>query len=173
MASRNLLPRAKFLGCVAVSQLNSIRFPQLLGASFIKPASYVTCSKNRSRTSDPRAETSKTSLVVNKYGVRNFSLQNWLGIKASELTVDNMKDSDDVGCPICRRNITFNYKDVLFLSQFMSPKGYILNRRVTGVCRKQQRKLEKAIRISQRLGVLPKLSPILRRELEAQKHKQS
>ncbi|XP_020603546.1 28S ribosomal protein S18a, mitochondrial-like [Orbicella faveolata] len=96
------------------------------------------------------------------------------GVKASELTVDNIKDYDeDVGCPICRRNITFNYKDVLFLSQFMSPKGYVLNRRVTGVCRRQQRKLEKAIRISQRLGVLPKLSPILRRELEAQKQKQS
>ncbi|CAH3128812.1 unnamed protein product [Pocillopora meandrina] len=54
----------------------------------------------------------------------------------------------------------------------MSPKGYILNRRVTGVCSKQQRKLEKAIRISQRLGVLPKLSPILIRELESQKQAQ-
>ena len=35
----------------------------------------------------------------------------FLGVKASELTVDNVKDFDeDVGCPICRRNITFNYK---------------------------------------------------------------
>lgn len=33
------------------------------------------------------------------------------GVKASELTVDNIKDFDeDVGCPICRRNLTFNYK---------------------------------------------------------------
>jgi len=33
------------------------------------------------------------------------------GIKASQLTVDNIKDfEEDVGCPICRRNLTFNYK---------------------------------------------------------------
>ena len=79
MASRNLLQRANFFSFVAVSQLNSLRLSQLLATSFIKPASYVTCSKNRSNTSDPRAETVKTSLVQNKYGVRSFSLQNWLG----------------------------------------------------------------------------------------------
>lgn len=171
-----MLPRVreKFLGSVAFSQLNSSRLSHLFGASFKNSASYVTFSKNRAGASDPWSINVKTSLLVNKFSVRNFSLQNWLGVKASELTVDNVKDYDeDVGCPICRRNITFNYKDVLFLSQFMSPKGYVLNRRVTGVCRRQQRKLEKAIRISQRLGVLPKLSPILRRELEAQKQKQS
>ncbi|KAJ7365304.1 hypothetical protein OS493_005408 [Desmophyllum pertusum] len=171
MASRTLLPRAKFLGCVAVSQLNSLLSSRIFGSSFIKTASYVTCSKNRASTNDPRAVTGKTSWVQN--GVRNFSLQNWLGINASKLTVENVKEYDEnVGCPICRRNITFNYKDVLFLSQFMSTKGYMLNRRVTGVCRKQQRKLEKAVKISQRLGVLPKLAPAMREEAEIQKQKQ-
>ncbi|CAH3111855.1 unnamed protein product [Porites lobata] len=51
----------------------------------------------------------------------------------------------------------------------MSPRGYILNQRETGVCRKQQRKLEKAIKISQRLGLLPKLAPALQKELAERK----
>ncbi|KAK3750012.1 hypothetical protein QZH41_008656, partial [Actinostola sp. cb2023] len=42
--------------------------------------------------------------------------------------------------------------DVLFLAQFLSPEGNLLNKRITGVCGKQQRKLEKAIKISRRLG---------------------
>ena len=80
MASRSLLlPRVKFVGFVAIGQLNSLRFPHLLGASFVKSAGYVTCLKNRSSASDPRTETVKTNLVLNKYGVRNLSLQNWLG----------------------------------------------------------------------------------------------
>lgn len=91
-----------------------------------------------------------------------------LGVKASVLTDDKINKAD-LGCPICSRDITFTYKDVLFLSQFMSPRGYILNRRVTGVCRKQQRKLEKAIKISQRLGLLPKLAPAVQMELQEKK----
>ena len=80
-ASRTLLPRVrvKFLGCVAVSQLNSSRLSQLFGASFKKSASYVTFSNNCSSVSDPRPRNVKTSLVVSKFSVRNFSSQNWLG----------------------------------------------------------------------------------------------
>lgn len=77
-ASRTMLPRAKFFGCVAVSQLNSSRLSQLFGASFKKFASYVAYSKNCSSFSDTSAISVKISLVPNKYGVRNFSLQNWL-----------------------------------------------------------------------------------------------
>lgn len=80
-ASRTLLPRVreKFLGSVAVSQLNSSRLSQLFGASFKKSASYVTFSKHRAGASDPWPINVKTSLLVNKFSVRNFSLQNWLG----------------------------------------------------------------------------------------------
>lgn len=80
-ASRTLLPRVreKFLGSVAVSQLNSSRLSQLFGASFKNSASYVTFSKNRAGASDPWPINVKTSLLVNKFSVRNFSLQNWLG----------------------------------------------------------------------------------------------
>ena len=69
----------KFLSWVAVSQLNSSRLSQLFGASLKKSASYVTFSNNCASVSDPRPINEKTSLVMNKCSVRNFSLQNWLG----------------------------------------------------------------------------------------------
>lgn len=173
MASRVMFSRVKFLGYVAFSELNFVRSPMLFGRQCMINASYATYSQKWKRNDDPMERTVSTRLIQNALGFRRFTLQHWHGIRASKLTVDNAKDNDEnIGCPICRRNITFTYKDVLFLSQFMSPKGYILNRRVTGVCKKQQRKLEKAIRISQRLGVLPKLSPILIREMESQKQSQ-
>ena len=92
-ASRTLLPRAEFLGCVAVSQLNSSRLSQLFSASFKKFASYAACSKIRASVSDTSAINVKISLVPNKYGVRNFSLQNWLGEYAILLllTINNTK----------------------------------------------------------------------------------
>ena len=80
-APRTLLPRVRerFLGCVAVSQLNFPRLSQLLGASFERSASYVTFSKNHASVSDPWPINVKKSLLVNKFSVRNFSLHNWLG----------------------------------------------------------------------------------------------
>lgn len=77
MASRTVLSRAKFLGCVAFNELNFLRSSPFFGSSCIKTASYVTFSKNWTRNNDPRTKTVKTSLVQN--GVRSFSLQNWLG----------------------------------------------------------------------------------------------
>ncbi|CAH3128815.1 unnamed protein product [Pocillopora meandrina] len=131
MASRVILSHAKFLGYVAFNELNFVRSSVSFGYRCVRNASYVNFSKKLTRNNDSREITASTSLVQN--GVRSFSLQHWHGIRASKLTVDNIKDYDEnIGCPICRRNITFTYKDVLFLSQFMSPKGYILNRRVTG-----------------------------------------
>ena len=78
-ASRTLLPRTNFLSCVAVSQLNSPILSQLFGAPFKKCASYVTYSKNSASLSDTSVINVKASSVLNKYGVRNFTLRNWLG----------------------------------------------------------------------------------------------
>lgn len=78
-ASRTLLPRTNFLSCVAVSELNYPLLSQLFGAPLTKCASYVTYSKNSACLSGTSVINVRTSSVLNKYGVRNFSLQNWLG----------------------------------------------------------------------------------------------
>uniref|UniRef100_A0A1X7U9B2 28S ribosomal protein S18a, mitochondrial n=1 Tax=Amphimedon queenslandica TaxID=400682 RepID=A0A1X7U9B2_AMPQE len=50
----------------------------------------------------------------------------------------------------------FGHKDVLVLRQFMTPEGYLINKRVSGVCKKMQRKLAKSIKIARNLGYLPR-----------------
>ncbi|XP_047133231.1 large ribosomal subunit protein mL66 isoform X2 [Hydra vulgaris] len=78
-------------------------------------------------------------------------------IKASQLTKDNIPENK--GCPVCSRGISFKVDDVLFLSQFLTPEGHMMNRRVTGVCKKQQVAIFKAIHIARRQGLLPRVVP--------------
>lgn len=48
-----------------------------------------------------------------------------------------------------------DYKDVDFLSQFMSPYAKIFSRKKTGTCAKFQRKITKAIKHARHMGLLP------------------
>jgi len=50
---------------------------------------------------------------------------------------------------------TVDYKDVAMLSRFLSERGKILSRRLTGLSSYNQRKLSKAIKRAQNLGLLP------------------
>merc|ERR1712150_403572 len=76
-------------------------------------------------------------------------------IRASELTKENIPPNQ--GCPICSRGIKYNHKDVLFLTQFLDTKGWILKRQVTKVCAGQHRKLQKAIHQARQLGLIPRV----------------
>lgn len=48
-----------------------------------------------------------------------------------------------------------DYKDVELLKKFISERGKILPRRVTGTCAKHQRKLTVAIKRARIMGLLP------------------
>jgi small subunit ribosomal protein S18 len=48
-----------------------------------------------------------------------------------------------------------DYKDVITLSRFMSERGRILSRRLTGLSAFNQRRVSKAIKRAQNLGLLP------------------
>lgn len=50
---------------------------------------------------------------------------------------------------------TVDYKDVDLLKRFISERGKILPRRVTGTYAKNQRKLTKAIKRARVMGLLP------------------
>ena len=59
------------------------------------------------------------------------------------------------GCPICQNGLErFGYRDVLLLRQFLSPDGYIINRRETGICPRMQRRIARSIRRSRQMGEL-------------------
>lgn len=59
-------------------------------------------------------------------------------------------------CYFSANNITYiDYKDVDLLKKFISERGKILPRRVTGTCAKHQRMLTRAIKRARQMALLP------------------
>ena len=62
-------------------------------------------------------------------------------------------------CSFCADKIEhIDYKDVAKLRRFITERGKILPRRVTGTCAKHQRKLTIAIKRARIMGLLPFVS---------------
>ncbi len=59
-------------------------------------------------------------------------------------------------CIFCAKGIDeVDYKDIAKLSRFISEKGKILPRRVTGLCAKHQRQLSVAVKRAREMALLP------------------
>ena len=59
-------------------------------------------------------------------------------------------------CHFCANHVDYiDYKDVELLKRYISEKGKILPRRVTGTCAKHQRTLTVAIKRARIMGLLP------------------
>ena len=59
-------------------------------------------------------------------------------------------------CIFCKDNATWvDYKDVNLLKRFMSDRGKIRSRRVTGNCAQHQRDVQVAIKTARELALLP------------------
>ena len=58
-------------------------------------------------------------------------------------------------CVFCGKDNIINYKDVTKLRIFISERGKILPRRITGNCAKHQRALTVAIKRARHLALLP------------------
>lgn len=59
-------------------------------------------------------------------------------------------------CYFCANHIDYiDYKDLDLLKRYISEKGKILPRRVTGTCAKHQRTLTVAIKRARIMGLLP------------------
>lgn len=62
-------------------------------------------------------------------------------------------------CAFCvDKNATIDYKDVAKLRRFISERGKIVPRRVTGTCAQHQRELTTAIKRARHLALLPYVS---------------
>ena len=62
-------------------------------------------------------------------------------------------------CYFCANHVDYiDYKDVELLKRYISEKGKILPRRVTGTCAKHQRTLTVAIKRARIMGLLPFVS---------------
>jgi small subunit ribosomal protein S18 len=59
-------------------------------------------------------------------------------------------------CRFCVEKIDdINYKDVRMLNSFVSERGKITPRRITGVCAPHQRRLSEAIKQARNIALLP------------------
>ena len=59
-------------------------------------------------------------------------------------------------CVFCVDKVTFiDYKDVMRLKKYITERGKILPRRVTGNCAKHQRGLTEAIKRSREIALMP------------------
>jgi small subunit ribosomal protein S18 len=59
-------------------------------------------------------------------------------------------------CPYCREKVEqVDYKDVSMLRRFISDRGKIRSRRITGACRRHQSQVARAIKRARELALLP------------------
>jgi small subunit ribosomal protein S18 len=59
-------------------------------------------------------------------------------------------------CPYCRDKIEqVDYKDVSALRRFVSERGKIRSRRITGACRRHQSQVARAVKRARELALLP------------------
>jgi small subunit ribosomal protein S18 len=59
-------------------------------------------------------------------------------------------------CPYCKDKVEqVDYKDVSALRRFISERGKIRSRRITGACRRHQNQVSKAVKRARELALLP------------------
>ena len=59
-------------------------------------------------------------------------------------------------CPFCRDKVEqVDYKDVGTLRRFISDRGKIRSRRITGACRRHQNQIARAVKRARELALLP------------------
>lgn len=61
-------------------------------------------------------------------------------------------------CQFCGKDAYIDYKDVNKLKRFVSERGKILPRRITGNCAKHQRELTTAIKRARHIALMPYVS---------------
>ena len=58
-------------------------------------------------------------------------------------------------CAFCKKDLEIDYKNLELLSRYISSRGKILSRRISGNCAKHQRKVSREIKRARFLNMLP------------------
>ncbi|KAG5681370.1 hypothetical protein PVAND_010812 [Polypedilum vanderplanki] len=74
-------------------------------------------------------------------------------------------------CPECSLNLHLKHTDVLILSQYIRKDGCMLPRRVTGLCKRQQRKIGTLVTMAHKAGLLHGYKPSWCTKLPNQRYK--
>jgi small subunit ribosomal protein S18 len=81
---------------------------------------------------------------------------NFKATPAKRAPKDNGRKMKKKPCASCRDNVVWiDYKDLHTLRKYMSDRGKIRSRRVTGNCQQHQRAIAEAIKTARELALLP------------------
>ncbi|KAG8237418.1 hypothetical protein J437_LFUL017525 [Ladona fulva] len=114
--------------------------------SLFGPRSFATTNVSRLKEIHERKEGNK--LIIE--GVHVQSPREPLLLKANE---------ESGACPMCRSGLDIKHTDVLILSQFLRHDGCMLPRRITGLCRTQQKRIAAMVAMAQKAGLMPNMAP--------------
>ncbi|XP_018563367.1 39S ribosomal protein S18a, mitochondrial [Anoplophora glabripennis] len=70
-----------------------------------------------------------------------------------------LKTSHPHACPLCASNLDVKHTDIRIVSQFVRSDGCMLPRRITGLCKKQQKRMSSLVTMAQKAGLMPNLNP--------------
>lgn len=73
--------------------------------------------------------------------------------------VSQCKTEGKLFCPECTLGLDIKHTDVLILAQYVRADGCMLPRRVTGLCRRQQRRIGSMVTMAQKAGLMINLTP--------------
>ncbi|CAO1411098.1 unnamed protein product [Diamesa tonsa] len=73
--------------------------------------------------------------------------------------ISECKQNGQKFCPECTLGLEIKHTDVLILSQYLREDGCMLPRRITGLCKKQQKKIGTMATMAQKAGLMPNLAP--------------
>lgn len=63
-----------------------------------------------------------------------------------------LKNNHPTACPVCATGIDIKHTDVLILSQFVRSDGCMLPRRITGLCKSQQKRMSSLVTMAHKAG---------------------
>ena len=76
--------------------------------------------------------------------------------KVSKMSAAALKKFKKKPCAFCRDKATYiDYKDINLLRKYISDRGKIRSRRVTGACTQHQRAIAAAVKNSREVALLP------------------
>ncbi len=74
-------------------------------------------------------------------------------------------------CNFCKEDFeNLDYKDTQFLRKFMTDRGKIKPRRITGVCTQHQHRLAVAIKRARYMALLPYTVPVISGRSDRRRH---
>ncbi|KAJ0176457.1 hypothetical protein K1T71_007636 [Dendrolimus kikuchii] len=136
------------------------------GFSLAKNAIFSTSIRSISTTKHLNIKEIRTSLEGSNIiieGVTVPSPRTELLIRPEKLnTLIENKSTESIEkppCYMCSLGLDVKHTDVLILSQFVRSDGCMLPRRITGLCRRQQKKIGKMVTMAQKAGLMINLTP--------------